>query len=187
MPPAMVIAPVAFRPRVAWSLSDDGQLRVSVGIARKARASNGSTVGGGDARKVRVEGRRHAAHQEPCLLVYLQNVALHGDHTVIQQSPEPDLVDHGSFRLSAMAVRYLTKIDGEVAHDPLDDVGAKSVVLGKRIALRRGQTTFRHASQIIACRDGVLNEALRQSPYRAGAKADEDVAAIVGVIPENFF
>ena len=36
-----------------------------------------------------------------------------------------------------------TKIDDEIAHDPLDDVGAKPVVLGNRITLHRGQTTFR--------------------------------------------
>ena len=78
--------------------------------------SNGSTVGRRDARQVRVEGRRHATHQKSCVYTYLQKVVLKGDHAVIQQSSKPVMVDHGSFRLSAMAVRYPTEIDGEVAH-----------------------------------------------------------------------
>ena len=159
-----------------------GRLELFEGaLYTKARASNGSTVGRG--MRARCASKVDATLRTRNLVsyAYLQNVALKADHTVIQQSSKPVMVNHGSFRISAVAVRYPTKIDGEVAHDPLDDVGAKPVVLGERIALCRGQPTFRDALQIIARRDDVLNEALRQTSYRAGAEADEDVAAIVGV------
>jgi hypothetical protein len=70
------------------------------------------------------------------------------------------------------------KIDGEIAHDALDDLGAQAVVVGQGLAARGGELALRHRLRIGRDRHLVLHEALRQAADRAGAEAEQDAVLV---------
>jgi hypothetical protein len=84
--------------------------------------------------------------------------------------------DLGNVSLGSANLRV--KIDRKIAHETLDDTRPQAIFAGQLQASRRGELASLDGARIRADIRRVLNIALRQSPDRRGAKADQGVRRI---------
>src|SRR6185369_1114936 len=73
------------------------------------------------------------------------------------------------------------EVDAEVAHDALDDLRTKQVVLGQGVTLDGREFSVGNRLAIGAGIDLVLHITLRQMPDRAGTETEQDTARVGGV------
>lgn len=112
--------------------------------------------------QVSVERRRHAADRKFGAIADRQQVILHGHRAVRDQPFQPHPIDHGGLRIAVVRPDDPGKIDGHVAHDALNDVGAETVVFRDRIA-------FTVANRCSAMIDGPLHGRIEALYVEAGA------------------
>ncbi|CAO4163512.1 hypothetical protein CLBKND_00164 [Methylorubrum aminovorans] len=69
---------------------------------------------------MRVEERRNIADEGLGILRNAQRVAIEPDHTVIRENAQPGKGGEQNVGVLAMGSADLPDINGEIAHDPLD-------------------------------------------------------------------
>jgi hypothetical protein len=84
--------------------------------------------------------------------------------------------DLGCISLGGAKLRV--EIDRKIAHQTLDDARPQAIFAREREAARCGKLAGLDGARVSACIRGVLNVALRQSPDRRGAKADQGICRI---------
>ena len=131
-----------------------------------------------------IERRRDAPHQKFRAVADRKPVVDHGHGSVGDEALDPRAIDDRGSEVAAVQPGYPGQIDGKIAHDPFDDVGAKAIFPGERVSLGGGEPVLGDAREIVACRNGVLHESQWHAADGAGAETDQRVGGIVGVALE---
>ena len=82
-----------------------------------------------------IERRRHAAQQEFRAIADRKPIVDHRHGAIGDEALDPGPIDDRGSKIAAVQPGYPGQIDGKIAHDPFDDVGAKAIFLGERVSL----------------------------------------------------
>ena len=97
-----------------------------------------------------IERRRDAPNQKFRAVADRKPVVDHRHGAVGDEALDPRPVDDRGSEVPAVQPGYPGQIDGKVAHDPLDDVGAEAIFPGEYVSLGGGEPVLGDAREIVA-------------------------------------